>query len=139
MRSLRQSTRHVLIGLAAIVVTIVSGYAIVANSDAYRTARQYVATHPKVIAVLGEGIETRLKWGGRFRVNVSEPARWMRLVLVATGRKASGVATIELTRENGAAWAVERAELSSPQGDIDLLAPAIGRGGVNSGRTHATH
>jgi hypothetical protein len=126
MRTLRQTTRHILIGLAAILVTIVSGYVIVANSDAYRTARQYVATHPKVIAVLGEGIETRLKWGGRFRVNLSESDRRMRLVLVATGRKASGVATIELTRKNGAAWAVERAGLDSPAGDIDLLAPAAG-------------
>lgn len=138
MQALRQTTRHVLIGLAAILATVLSGYVIVANSDAYRTARQYVATHPKVIAVLGEGIETRLKWGGRFRVNVSEPDRWMRLVLAATGRKASGVATIELIRKNGAAWAVERAKLSSPQGDIELLVPAIGRG-VDSGRATATH
>ena len=102
MQPVRQTIRHVVIGLGAVLVAIVSGYVILANSDAYKTARWYLATHPRVIAALGEGIETRLAWGGRFRVNLAEADRQMRLVLVAKGRKAAGTATIELSREKGA-------------------------------------
>jgi hypothetical protein len=115
--------RHLLIAVAAVAVIVVSGFAIVANSDAYHAARQYVTTHPRVIAVLGEGVETRLRWGGRFGVKISEPARWMRLVLVAKGRKAIGVATVEISRKDNATWTVEKAELGLPQGDAILLAP----------------
>ena len=121
MKSLTQTTRHLLIGLAAIVFTVVAGYAIVANSDAYRAAQRYVKTQPRVIAVLGDGIETRLKWGGRFKVNLAEADRRMRLFLLATGRKASGTVTLELFRISNTGWVVEHAELSSPAGDIVLL------------------
>ena len=101
--------------------TVAAGYAIVANSDAYRAAQRYVKTQPRVIAVLGEGIETRLEWGGRFRVNLSEADRRMRLFLSATGRKSSGTVTLELSRTNNDGWIVERAELSSPEGNFALL------------------
>ena len=121
MKALTQTTRHLLIGFAAIVFIVAAGYAIVANSDAYRAAQRYVTTQPKVIAVLGEGIETRLKWGGRFRLNLSEADRRMRLFLLATGRKASGTVTLDLFRINNAGWRVEHAELSSPEGDIVLV------------------
>jgi cytochrome oxidase complex assembly protein 1 len=112
--------RHIVIGLGALVAVIVAGYVIVTNSDAYRAAQRYIATHPRVIAVLGKGIETRLQWGGRFKVNLAESDRRMRLCLVATGKKASGTVTIELFRKSDAAWIVEHAELTSPEGDIVL-------------------
>lgn len=121
MQALRQTTRHIVIGLAALLALIVSGYAIVANSDAYQAARQYLVTHPKVIAVLGAGIETRLRWGGRFRVDVSHPSRWMRIILTAKGGKASGVATIEMSRKNDSPWIIEKAVLDSPVGKVVLL------------------
>jgi hypothetical protein len=115
--------RHAFIAVAAVSGIVVSGYLIVLHSDAYQAAQRYVAAHPKVVAVLGEGIETRLRWGGRFGVKVSEPDRWMRVVLVAKGRKATGVATVEISRKSDNAWLVEKAELGLPQGDVVLLAP----------------
>ena|SRR5690349_24800540 len=121
MKALTQTTRHLFIGLAAIIFTVAAGYAIVANSDAYRAAQRYVKTQPKVVAVLGDGIETRLEWGGRFKVNLAEVDRRMRIFLSAKGRKASGTVTLELLRINNAGWVVEHAELSSPAGDIVLL------------------
>jgi hypothetical protein len=127
MQPLRQTTRHVLIGLTAILALVVSGYVIVVNSDAYRAARQFVAAHPGVIAVLGEGVETHLSWGGRFRVNLAKADRHMRVLLAATGRKASGIVALELSRNSGGAWVVEHAELSLPGGDAVLLDPALPR------------
>ena len=115
--------RHLLIAVAAVLVIVVSGYVTVLHSDAYQAARQYVTTHPKVVAVLGEGVDTRLRWGGRFRVKISDPYRWMRLVLVAQGRKASGIATVEISMKDSANWIVEKAELGLPQGDVISLAP----------------
>jgi hypothetical protein len=121
MKALTQTTRHLLIGLAAVVFIVAAGYVIVAHSDAYGAAQRYVTTQPKVIAVLGEGIETRLQWGGRFKVNLAESDRRMRLFLLATGRKASGTVTIDLSRINNAGWLVEHAVLSSPEGDTVLV------------------
>ncbi|HKU72071.1 MAG TPA: cytochrome c oxidase assembly factor Coa1 family protein [Burkholderiales bacterium] len=121
MKALTQIQRHLLIGFAAIAFIVAAGYAIVANSDAYRAAQRYVTTQPKVIAVLGEDIETRLEWGGRFRVNLAEADRRMRLFVFATGRKASGTVTLELFKINNAGWVVEHAELSSPEGSIVLV------------------
>ena len=102
---------------------IVSGFVTVLHSDAYQTARQFVTTHPKVVTVLGEGVDTRLRWGGRFRVRISDPYRWMRLVLLAQGRKASGIAIVEISTKNSTTWIVEKAELGLPQGDVIPLAP----------------
>lgn len=121
MQAVSQTTRHLLIGFAGVAFTIAAGYLIVANSDAYRAARQYVANNPKVIAVLGEGIETRLKWGGRFKINLAEAGRRMRLVLLAKGRKASGTVTLELFRVDNTGWIIQHAELSSSEGDTVLL------------------
>jgi hypothetical protein len=121
VKALTQTTRHLLIGLAAVLFIVAAGYLIVANSDAYRAAQRYVTTQPKVIAILGEGIETRLEWGGRFRVNLAAADRRLRLFLFATGRKASGIVTIELFKVNNAGWVVEHAELNSPAGDIVLV------------------
>jgi hypothetical protein len=117
--------RHLLIAIAAVSVIVVSGYVTVLHSDAYQAAQQYVTTHPRVVAILGEGVDTRLRWGGRFRVKVSEPYRWMRLVLVAKGRKASGVATVEISTKDSATWIVEKAELSSPEGEVNLSPATI--------------
>ena len=120
MQDIWRVVRHIVIGVGALVVAIVAGYLIVTNSDAYRAAQRYVATHPRVVAVLGKGIETRLQWGGRFKVDLAESDRRMRLFLVATGKKASGTVTIELFRKNDAGWIVEHAELSSPEGNMVL-------------------
>jgi hypothetical protein len=116
-------TRHLLIAVAAVSVIIVAGFVTVLHSDAYQAARQFVTTHPRVVAVLGEGVDTRLRWGGRFRVKISDPYRWMRLILFAQGRKASGIAVVEISTKDSATWIVEKAELSLPQGDAILLAP----------------
>lgn len=102
------------VGVGLLGAGIFAGLSSVADSEAYRVAKERVANSPAAKVELGDNIEfTSIPTS--FNVSTKNGRTTAVLEFAATGPKGSGAAHVELTSV-GDQWTVDKATLRGPSG-----------------------
>ena len=107
-----------LAGVVAIAVIGVVGYGVysgVTNSEALKTAQEYIISRPETKEVFGTNIQFGA-FPSNFNVSASNGKNTATVEFAVTGSKGSGSAHLEMVEE-GTAWKVDSASLTGPTGE----------------------
>jgi hypothetical protein len=103
-----------IIGVGLLGAGIFAGLSSVADSEAYRVAKERVMTSAAVKAELGDNLECA-SFPSSFNVSTNNGRTTAVLEFAVTGSKGSGTAHVELTGV-GEKWTVDKATLRGPSG-----------------------
>jgi hypothetical protein len=103
------------VGVSLLGAGIFAGLSSVADSEAFRVAREHVTNSPAARAELGDGVQCGT-YPSSFNVSTNNGRTTAVLEFSATGSKGPGTAHVELVSV-GEQWKVEKATLRGPSGN----------------------